>query len=429
MPESESRIPQPTPFDKLPPPEVPPELQQPPPSCLRATVVMASGHEELAIVYKRTYTFEHGQPPELAEEQPPLVADFVPYDEAEPDTPTSYKDMPEVLGYKTGTDLVIRGSARAAQPITQTQVGVNIDRKPVHRADVLGQRFCDFVNGELVFTPPEPFEDMPLRYENAYGGRDLLFETEFVEKLKETVPAENMRRIRPAAEDAFENGSPLMYPRNRFGKGYVLDGRRDLVEGRKLPNLEWPDDRLTPERLMVGNPLDWNKQPLPIGFDYLEPAAFPRCSMVGLPPATIEDPGPIQEVERGYVPADFSRGNIFTCSRENLPELIHPEAGRCASMGLWLSFLKGQESILLSGMDPRHPELQVKLPGETPLFSVPGLQRRPVDLVGQLYLVHIDTYDCLLTLVWTARTKSPGTLQPPRLMEIENDLELNVRKE
>lgn len=429
MANDESHIPQPTPFDELPPPEIPPELQPPPPSCLRATVVMASGYEELALVYKRTYIFEHDRQPLPAEEQPPLVADFLPHDKTEPGVPVSFKDMPEVVGYKTGTDLVVRGSACSTRPVTQSQVGIELDGQPIHRADVLGRRVCDYVKGELVFSQPEPFEEISLRYENAYGGRDLLCEGEFVEQLYETVPAEDMRRIRAAAEEIFSAGTPLMYPRNRFGKGYVLEDHKRLVEGRELPNLEWPQDRLTPERLIVGNPLNWNKQPLPIGFDYLEPAAFPRCAMVGLPPATIKDPGPIQEVARGFVSADFSRDNIFICAKENLPQLIHPAAGHCASLGLWLPFLSGRESILLSGMDPQWPKLEIRLPGETPLFSVPVQPSRAQELVGQLYLVHVNTYDRLLTLVWTARTESPGMLQPQRLQEIENDLDLKIRKE
>ncbi|MGB5986016.1 MAG: DUF2169 domain-containing protein, partial [Desulfobacterales bacterium] len=421
--------PQPTAFDQLPPPEASSRLQTPPPSCLRATIVMGSGQEELAIVFKRTYIFEHRQIPQPTDEQPPLVLDFIPYQSVGANAFASFKDMPEVVGYKTGTDLVIRGSARADAPTRQMRVAVELNGRSIQQADVLGSRFCEYLKGELRFSLPEPFESMPLRYENAYGGRDLLCETEFLEQLYHAVPGDDLRRIRPAAEEIFSSGSPLMYPRNRFGKGYVLEDRRDLVEGRELPNLERPEDRLAPETIIVGNPLNWVKQPLPIGFDYLEPAAFPRCAMMGLPPATLKNPGPIQEVECGYIPGDYSRGNIFTCAKESVPKLIHPQAGHCASLGLWQPFFKGRETIILKGMDPQYPTLEVNLPGETPLFSVPGLQRHPVDLDGQLYLVHIDTDRRLLTLVWTGRTTMPSTLQRFDLLEIERDLKLNLRKE
>lgn len=428
MSESNHRIPQPLPFDQMPPPDLPDETQ-PPPSCLRVTTVMAAGEEELAIVYKKTYDFRHAEPPIPSDSQPPLINDFIPYGDGESDTPASYMEMPEIIGCKTGTDLVIRGSARSRHPVAQTQVSVHIASRPIHRADVLGNRYCGFVNGNLMFTSPEPFIDIPLRYENAYGGLDRLCQAEFIEQLNQTVPAKDMRRIRSIAEDLFSDATPLMYPRNRFGKGYILEERKDLVEGRNLPNLERPDARLTPENIIVGNPLNWPKQPLPIGFDYLDPSAFPRCAMFGLPPATIENPGPFAEVEKGYVPKDFSRGNIFTCRQEDVPQLIHPDAGRCASLGLRLPFLKNHESIRLHGMDLAHPDLEVILPSEYPVFSISGSGRDVVDMRGRIYLARINIDDRLLTLVWAARIKSPDSLDTARLMEIENDLVLNFRKE
>jgi len=392
---------------------------------------MTAGEEELAVVYKKTYDFRHARPATPSDSQPPLINDFIPYESGTPDTPSSYMETPEVIGHKTGTDLVIRGSAQSPRPVTQTTISVHIDSRLIHRADVLGNRYCGFVNGRLMFTPPEPFVEIPLRYENAYGGPDRLCQTEFIEQLNQTVPAADMRRIRSIAEDLFSDATPLMYPRNRFGKGYILEERKDIVEGRSLPNIERPEARLTPENIIVGNPLSWYKQPLPIGLDYLDPSAFPRCAMFGLPPATIENPGPFAEVKKGYVPEDFSRGNIFTCDRENIPQLIHPDAGRCASLGLWLPFLKGHESIRLHGMDLAHPDFEVVLPAEYPVFSISGSGsgRGAVDIKGRIYLAHININDHLLTLIWTARIKSPGSLDTARLMEIENDLVLNFQKE
>lgn len=429
MADNSPRIPKPTPLDELPPPEIPPALAPSPPSPLRVVLVAASGEEEVSIVYKRTYTFEHGRPCELAEEQPPLEEKNVPHDEIAPDVAPSYKTLPELIGYKTGADVVVQGSARPARPLSQMQVGVEIAGKYAHRAEVFGPRFCDTVNGKVAFTPPEPFEEMPLRYENAYGGRDRLFEEELVKKLEETTPAEDLRRVKAVAGEILQDGHPLMYPRNRFGKGYVLEDRKELIEGRELPNLEWPNDRLTPGRLVVGNPLDWNKQPLPIGFGYFDPSSFPRCSMFGLPPATTENQGPVVEVARGLIPADFSRGNIFTCTPEDLPKLIHPSAGRCASLGLWLPFLRGGESVALEGMDPEHPRFLVELPRERPVFSIPGLARRLVEVGGELYLVCIDLYSRLLTLVWAGRTKSPPSLTPDQVKEIERAVKVDMRKD
>ncbi len=431
MSDSRRRIPCPTPFDQIPAPELSAEQQPLPPSCLRATTVMAAGYEELSIVYKRTYAYDHAQPPTPTDIQPQLIMDFIPYESEGPDVPSSYKETPEIIGYKTGTDLIVRGSARSDRPVTQTQLSIYIGSKRVHRAEVLGKRYCDFINGKIVFTPPQPFVDIPLRYENAYGGPDLMCQAEFIEQLNREVRIEAMRRIRPIAENFFSDANPLIYPRNRFGKGYILEGKKDLIEGRELPNIEWPNDRLTPDNIIVGNPLNWLKQPLPVGFDYLDPAAFPRSALFGLPPVTIENPGPVAEVERGYLPSDFSRGNIFTCSKENIPQLIHADAGRCASLGLWLPFLKRNESIRICGMDPQHPEFEIILPNESPLISIPGIGsgKQPIEIGSQLYLAHVDIDDRRLTLVWVARTKSPGSLSASQLFEIENSLTLKMNKD
>jgi hypothetical protein len=429
MADNSSRIRKPVPFDELPPPEIPPALAPMPPSPLRVVLVAASGQEEVSVVYKQTYTFQHGRRCELAEEQPPLEEKNILHDELVPGVTPSYKTLPELVGYKTGTDVVVQGSARSARRMSQMQVGVEIAGKYAHRAEVFGPRFCDHVNGKVAFTPPEPFEEMPLRYENAYGGRDRLFEAELLRKVEQTTPAEDLRRVKSVAGEILQEGHPLMYPRNRFGKGYVLEDRKDLIEGRELPNLEWPNDRLTPGRLVVGNPLDWNKQPLPVGFGYLDLSSFPRCSMVGLPPATTNKKEPVVEVARGLIPADFCRGNIFTCKPEDLPKLIHPSAGRCASLGLWLPFLRGNEPILLDGMDPEHPRFLVQLPGETPVFTIPGLAPHPVEVAGKLHLVCIDLYSRLLTLIWAGRTQSSPSMTPDRVKEMQSAVKVNMRKD
>jgi hypothetical protein len=398
------------------------------PSRICVVLAAASGEEEVSVIYKQTYTFQHGSPCLLADEQLPLELVNVLHDEISPGVAPSYKILSEMVGYKTGTDVVVQGSARPAQPMSQMRVGVEIAGKYAHKAEVFGPRFCDYVNGKVVFTPPEPFEEMPLRYENAYGGRDRLFEAELVKKVEETTPAEDLRRVKSVAGEILQEGHPLMYPRNRFGKGYVLEDRKDLIEGRELPNIEWPNDRLTPGRLVVGNPLDWNKQPLPIGFGYLDPSSFPRCSMFGLPPATMTKQEPVVEVARGLIPADFCRGNIFTSKPEDLPRLIHPSAGRCASLGLWLPFLNGDETVVLEGMDPAHPRFVIELPGERPEFSVPGLAPHPVEIRGELYLVCIDLFSRLLTLVWAGRTRPSVSPTSEQLQQIESETEVRMKR-
>jgi hypothetical protein len=428
MPDTPPRIPRPVPFNEMPPPAQPPPGAAAPsePATLRIVTIAITGTPEISVVYKRTYRWAPGRPGSPTDEQPPLVECNVTHDKIAPGIAPSFKILCEVVGFKTGTDVVIHAEARTRRPVVQTKVRASVPGLPAHEADVTGNRRCDYVGDKLVFTPPEPFDRMALRYENAYGGCDAPFEADLRKRLRENPPEQDIRRARPAMAEILAKGNPLAYPRNRFGKGYVLDNVRDLIAGRELPNLEWPKDRLTPERLVVGTPFAWNKQPLPVGFGYLSPGMFPRSAMFGLPPAARQTPETFVEVARGLIPQDFCRGNLITAEPKDLPNLIHPSAGRCASLGLWAPFLKGNETIMLEGMDAEHLRLPVVLPGERPCFTVGGLQPRPVELDAQLYLVHVDLLARQIALIWTAHTAMPRAMQPDDLLNLESGVKIRM---
>lgn len=421
-----SRIPQPVPLESLPPPEIPPHLRPPPPGPMQITQVVETDVEELAIIYKRTYAIAHDRVCKLAEEQVPLDNEGAFHDELAPGVAPSPKSLPEVIGLKTGTDVVVQGSARPPQPATEMQVAVEIGAHR-HAADVIGQRFCDYRNGRLVFTPPEPFEAMPLRYENAYGGRDAHFEKALMDETRRIMPAEDWRRAKPAAEAMLKQNHPLMYPRNRFGKGYVVEDRREFIEGRELPNLERPDDRLTPERLVVGDPFDWLQQPIPVGFDYLDPLCFPRSALMAMPPASRLKLDMAQEAAKELIPPDFARGNLFAQPPEKLQELVHPAASRCASLGLWMPFLLGNEVILLRGMDPAIPVFCVRLPSQLPAFDVTALQPGAAEVAGQLHLVLIDVDQKTMNLVWVGRMPLPPRPVPGERADLVSAIRVRMR--
>lgn len=383
---------------------------------------------ELAVIYKRTQTFEPGRACVAAPEQPALVTHPIPHEELVPDEPVSFRTLSDIVGYKPGTDVVVNGSARPPRPTSHMTVGVNVDDRFQHRAEVFGRRVCDHVGGRVVFSDPEPFEEIPLRLENAYGGRDASFERDVVDEVRRTADPEALRRSAAALEDIFRSGNSARYPRNRFGKGWIIENLPEAVQGRELPNLELPTDRLTPERLIVGNPLAWSKQPLPASFGVLDLSTFPRSAMCGLPPATTDPPLPYPEVEQGLLPPDFCRGNLFTTPPEKMPELVHPWVGRSASPALWLPFLQGSEWIALEGMDPAHPLCTLRLPGERPYFQVHGMGRRPVEMDAELYMVDIDVPARTVVLIWVGRLPLDVPLEPARLDEIEADVRVGRRE-
>ena len=76
------------------------------------------------------------------------------------------------------------------------------------------------------------------------------------------------------------------------------------------------------------------------------------------------------EVVRRLIPADYCRGNIMAASSSQIPNLLHPDASRCASLGLRMPFMRGGEVIILHGMDAAYPALRCALPREQPVFSI-----------------------------------------------------------
>ena len=394
-------IPRPTPLTAQPLPEVPPHLR-PAPSPLGVTTCIMTGRLELAVVLKVTYRFKNPARPERTELQLPLALANQPHDPLTPDSPPSMKTVPELVAFTTGTDLIVRAHARPPYPVPAMKVGV-VAGAIRHFAKVSGKRRVELAKGKLAFTPAEKFESMPLRYELAYGGVDRDFEANLASSLQRQLPQEPLRRLAPLARDFLQRIPPIAYPRNPYGKGYALVGDARKMAGKELPNIELDDDRLTPERLWPPKPLQWPKQPVPAGFDYMDVAMFPRTAMMGLPPMAEGSLDEIAEVRRGQVSAGYCRGNAMHVEREDIPGLIHPELGRCAPIGLRLPFLRGDEPITLYGMNAAAPEMILLLPGLKPVFRLPAAGQE-LQLEPQLFQVFIDMDTRVLCLLWGART-------------------------
>lgn len=123
---------------------------------------------------------------------------------------------------KQGTDLVVLGTIRApgGRPATQLELGLRCGRVAL-RTFVFGDRRWEKSWGKLKMTPPQPFTEMPLANERAFGGTGV-----------------------------FE-GQALPHAVNPHGRGFCVD--KESAEGQLLPNLERPD------QLIRG----WEDNPVP----------------------------------------------------------------------------------------------------------------------------------------------------------------------
>ena len=240
---------------------------------------------------------------------------------------------------KEATDVVVLGAARGGPDVCRSEVSVKVG-EVVKRVTVFGRRAVTWSpDGRPYIQPPEPFDEVPLTAEHAYGGVDWRVQPEDAGD--------------PATVVRMQTDHPGLYPRNPFGKGYlVVPGE---VPEMEMPNLEDPSDLLTAEWLVTGDPALWHRQPLPWCLDWTHPAAFPRNVMftAGVD-AWFEGPEDVAmpEVARGLL----EPGYRSMMADRDMTEGPHPRFFQGASHGLVINDPGPGAPVELRGM---HPELDV----------------------------------------------------------------------
>lgn len=187
---------------------------------------VVQGHDDnrqpiFSVLAKRTYDVRANGRVELAETASPFVRADEYYEDGDPEWAT-VKHETDLAPFKVATDVVVIGSAYTPnnKPLSSIDVTVEVasHRKTLR---VTGDRQCHYRPGLApAFSDPVLFTKMPIQYERAYGGRDT-----------QSDPKE-----------------PFFYPRNQCGLGVVLKNTKETIEGLPLPNIEDPEDLLTPDR-------------------------------------------------------------------------------------------------------------------------------------------------------------------------------------
>ncbi|PRP91108.1 hypothetical protein ENSA5_58450 [Enhygromyxa salina] len=289
------------------------------------------------VLAKLTYSLEDGTP--RLSEPKPLLHDF-----REPDRDPLIVAGTDFWSRKLATDFVVQGSAFASRPTPYLSVTAAIG-EVVKKINVVGRRVIEWHHGIPRVPSPEPFEVMPLTYENAYGGLDW------------RVPVDNAEA--PEMQFILQSDHPGMYPRNPFGKGYMaVQGE---VPEMELPNLEDPSDTLTDERLIARGPEGWYAQPLPWCFDWVHPSTFPRYVYLAYD-VDAWFPGPedahMPEVRRGFVPPNYRE----LMSHRTMEQGPDPRYRQGASHGFVLPDVRGGEPVRIEGMHPSGRPLNFPLP-------------------------------------------------------------------
>lgn len=219
-------------------------------------------NDYIVVVVKGTFDIENNsQDLQVAEEQDSIVFADEYYDES---NNSSIENVADSAMVKLGTDILLKGNAynfeRKRSVETLLSVG-NIQKK----IRVFGDRFWERSMATYSASQAKPFEIMPMKYENAFGGKVLVTE-------------DGEQRI-----DGFEKRNPV-------GKGfYEKRDDRDL-EGFPLPNLESPNS-------LIDN---WRSQPSPISYGAIAPHWLPRYQWGGTYDKAWE------KERMPFLPADFS---------------------------------------------------------------------------------------------------------------------------
>jgi hypothetical protein len=327
-----------------------------------------SGDCQFSVIVKRSYRIVPGQPAQRLEQDAPLRLIDEYYDRGDPDWSVVEHES-ELAPFKASTDVVVVGRAHApgAEPVLAMLVGVRVgDTVKVLR--ITGDRVCHWRDGEPpVFSEPLPFLHMDIRYDRAYGGRD--------EKSDPKIP--------------------FFYPRNDMGRGVALHNVREVVDGLALPNIEEPEDLLTPERVVIGDPYRWPEQPLPQGLGWRQRTWYPRSALLGSLPAFLE-PGTVTQEER----LRMLPGNHVALARQMRLPPFEPVFHNGASIGLVMAAVKDDEMIALRGLTP-DGKLDFQLPGDRPRIALDvGQGDQP--LQAKLHTVSIRPDDLQLDLIWGA---------------------------
>lgn len=235
---------------------------------------------------------------------------------------------------KAASDILMIGSACAPEQHQARQLDVKLQVGLVSKiVRVFGDRFWQ--QGRI--TVPEHFSTMPLVYERAFGGKDMVRE-----------------QVRSAEA------------RNPVGCGYAGKKNQAEMEGQPLPNLECPHQLIQYVE----------DTPIPACFAPIAGGWQPRASYAG----TYDDLW--QQHRAPYLPEDYDPRFMNVAH----PDLIYP------------GFLQGGEAVNIQGMHPKG-EISFSLP-QVKLSNKVLIEDKEYSSGFNLETLILDPNNLQLSLVW-----------------------------
>lgn len=293
----------------------------------------------------------------------------------------------ELFPIKLYTDVVLKGTAYHPRPTTHFPVEIQINNISTTLLAIGHRKAYLNLHGKIAFSDPEPIDRIPLRYDYAYGGRDVIAE----EKIP--LPPEEVLKQLPPDLDLL-SGSPYRYQRNPVGKGYLVENNKRAFEHLELPNLEDVEDRLTPDRLLVGDPQRWLAMPLPRCTDWFNPTWFPRSAYTGLFTAPEYIPEKILEIVRKWA-------DPGVLENKSIAEMWRFRIMNGASLGLQIPHITGGGVVCrLTNLHPRISNFTLQLPKEVPKIWVDGRKQGLIETSPVMHNLVIEPEINRVSIIW-----------------------------
>lgn len=345
----------------------------------------------LSGIAKRTYTIDKNGECLYAPEQLGLI-----------DEPQYYPDNEDLLARdvdmyaaKQLSDVVVKGAIQLAprQPFTTAEIRIGN-----HATAILGigdrRAYLD-LNQQLRFTPAQDRKEIPLRYDYAYGGNDA-------QAFKKNVPPLSEETLKLLPDDTdWSTANPYRYPRNPFGKGYMVELDHKTFGEVDLPNLEDPSNRLSPDRFFAKAAGLWHTMPVPQATDWVNYEAFPRINYFGFQHFFTGSPLESEEVVRGWAPPE-----VFSEPQSELIPQLTAKATNGASLGLQLPYLRPDAVVHLKNIYPGSSNFSLKLPNDIPSIWVDGRNGRLIETKPKIYTLEIDLHLNLVSILWVGHSKA-----------------------
>jgi hypothetical protein len=363
---------------------------------------------QVGIIVKRTYRVRVGRCV-VDDEQVPLVE--VP--RVTEDGAALLHDLDTVLN-RQHADVIVAGKARPPRKTGAFDVALRIgslDRRMLafgHRR--VGRDHA----GRLRFSDPDPVDEVDLGWASAYGGVD------------ESAIRKHGDPFEGYCRDAERKYSPrfgrFAYPRNRVGKGYLMEATNEGLTTCALPNLEEPFNLLTPEKLALERPERWPAGPLPASFGWLSYGCFPRAGMLGLTtpydPAVCP-PASFAEVKLGVL-------NVKSIEpRTALPDRLDLGAAQQSAVGMRAQQIDPGTPVEVVNCHPQNARWRFSMPGEKPtmVLQMPG--ERPVALEPKIRTVLLEPDGDRLCVVWVGEHCVPVPVGPGKRAHIKFAVQWN----